>query len=139
MSKKTQRFPTSDETARKESEDLTAETSETLPDDLDRQVSSKTGKRSSAQKLSASRPEFGTSPGAHPVAGAFGSDQESIPSGEHHYRCSACGRWFDTETELSDHAVECRAAKEATEAGRHQMMHEDREVHEPDDRDTDKH
>src|SRR5438477_7192436 len=107
MSKKNTAAPKSDQTARKESEDLYIESAENVEqEDLTgRQISSKTGKRSSAQKLAASRPEFGPSPGAHPVAGAFGKDQEIAGSGEHQFRCASCGGWFETETELVEHAT----------------------------------
>ena len=138
MSEKTEGFPKSDKTARKQSEDLGAEISEPAGNSLDRQISSKTGKRSSAQKLASSRPEFGSSPGANPVAGAFGSGQEEASKGEHQFRCNACGRWFETETEFTEHTPECRLAKEATLSGRDQLSRQDRESHEPGDRDSDK-
>jgi len=35
------------------------------------------------------------------------SDEHSEPA----YRCPACGRHFDTEAALREHAVECTAAK----------------------------
>lgn len=41
-----------------------------------RQISSKSGKHSSAVKLAASRSEFGPSPRANPVDGAFGKPEE---------------------------------------------------------------
>ena len=55
-------------------------------DHTDRQTSNKSGKHSSVEKLTASRPEFGASPGAKPVPGAGGDTEdgeEHAPSGGH--------------------------------------------------------
>lgn len=74
--KKTIKTPDSDQSARKDSADLTEE----IRDDTDatnRQTSNKSGKHSSVEKLTASRPEFGPSPGTSPVPGAFGNPEES--------------------------------------------------------------
>ena len=108
MSNRNKPVPASDETARKQTEVLADELAQVNEEEdiAGRQISSKTGKRSSAQKLAASRPEFGASPGAHPVAGAFGKDQQIGGSGEHQFLCHACGEAFDTETELIDHAAQ---------------------------------
>lgn len=71
--------PDSDETAR---EPLDTEESGVVDqDDLNthtegRQISSKSGKHSSAVKLAASRSDFGASPRANPVDGAFGKPEE---------------------------------------------------------------
>lgn len=83
--KKTIKTPDSDETARHDD----AELRDTTVDDAvrtDTQTSNKSGKHSSVEKLTASRPEFGASPGANPVPGAFGNpqeDEEHAPSKAH--------------------------------------------------------
>jgi len=69
-------FPDSDESARKPIENLQSEEEDTETDIEGRQISNKTGKKSSAEKLASSRPEFGASPGANPVPGASGKDDE---------------------------------------------------------------
>lgn len=71
-------YPDSDQSARKShpakgDEDVAESTDETV----NVQTSHKSGKHSSIEKLSASRPEFGEGRGAQPVEGAFGSDEES--------------------------------------------------------------
>ena len=85
------------------------------------QTSNKSGKRSSAEKLAASRPEFGTGRGAVPVDGAFGSADQPheirgrlAGSDTNQFRCETCGRYFNTREELSQHDTECRLAKAAT-------------------------
>jgi hypothetical protein len=128
MDRKTN-YPDSDQSARKkhpDSGDENVSDADTSVSDL--QTSNKSGKHSSAEKLAASRPEFGAGRGAQPVSGAFGSDEE----GEHQitgrnagpntnqFRCETCGRYFNTREELSEHETECRAAKAATAAGRNQ-------------------
>jgi hypothetical protein len=77
MSDRRNNRPDSDETVRKQ---MDREEAGIQPDDLDtnlegRQISNKSGKHSSAQKLAASRPEFGPSPGANPVDGASGKEE----------------------------------------------------------------
>jgi hypothetical protein len=52
------------------------------------------------------------------------------------FRCSACGRYFDTQSDLTAHEVECRAAKQSTEQGRAEMEAEDRAERLPDDQHT---
>ncbi|MGI8961093.1 MAG: hypothetical protein ACR2IV_15270 [Bryobacteraceae bacterium] len=120
-------YPDSDESARKSHPAKGDEdTAESTAEILNAQTSNKSGKHSTAEKLSASRPEFGEGRGAQPVDGAFGRDEE----GEHivtgrlagpdanQFRCESCGRYFKTSGELSEHEVECRTAKAATSAGR---------------------
>lgn len=126
MDRKTN-YPDSDESARKKHPDSA---DDPMPD-VDAatpgiQTSNKSGKHSSAEKLAASRPEFGAGRGAQPVSGAFGRDEEGHPStgrnaspGTNQFRCETCGRFFNTQTELSEHEVECRAAKSATAGGHH--------------------
>lgn len=83
--KKTIKTPDSDQTARKEDFDATDETTDRTGTN-ERQTSNKSGKHSAAEKLTASRPEFGASPGAKPVPGASGNpeeDEEHAPSGAH--------------------------------------------------------
>ncbi len=45
------------------------------------QTSNKSGKHSTVKKLAASRPELKESPGAHPVAGAFGGGEDKVDHG----------------------------------------------------------
>lgn len=95
---------------------------------INAQTSNKTGKHSSVEKLSASRPEYGEGRGAVPVDGAFGRDEDSAnhpigrnaSPGTNQVKCESCGRYFNTQGELSAHAVECEAAKRATATGRAQ-------------------
>jgi len=120
-------LPDSDESARKKHPDAAGEN---VPDAdtsvAGPQTSNKSGKHSSAEKLAASRPEFGTGRGAEPVDGAFGQDEEgqhpvvgrNASPGTNQFRCATCGRYFNTQSELSDHETECRAAKAATASGR---------------------
>jgi hypothetical protein len=89
---------------------------------LNAQTSTKTGKHSSAEKLSASRPNFGEGRGAQPVDGAFGREENQkthrtgrgASPGTNQYRCETCGRYFNAEAELLAHETECRIAKAAT-------------------------
>ena len=75
MSKKTD-VPDSDETARNKHALDPEEMTDIDLSDVDPQTSNKTEKHSSVEKLAASRPEFGESPGAKPVDGAFGKDDD---------------------------------------------------------------
>ena len=99
------------------------------------QTSNKTGKHSSVEKLAASRPEFGSAAGAKPVDGAFGNNPEHNVSGRlasadtNQFRCSACGRFFNSPSELSAHEGECRLAKAATPSGRQSLQQEDSSPH----------
>lgn len=107
MSQKHQATPDSDQTARHRSEDLTDLSD--FPDNIEGlQTSNKTGKHSSVEKLAASRSDFAPRPSVHPDL-----VDENMPS----VRCPYCGRAFYTESDLSDHEVECRLAKEATHRG----------------------
>jgi hypothetical protein len=105
------------------------------PNIEDLQTSNKMGKHSSVEKLAASRPEFGTSPGARPVDGAFGDDPNHPVTGReaapetNQFRCNACGRYFNTLEELSTHEQECRMAKAATASGSQTLAHEDSAPH----------
>jgi hypothetical protein len=60
-------------------------------------------------------------------------------SGTNQYRCNACGRYFNTQGELSQHELQCRAAKEATKEGREELARQDREPHLPNDQDSKEH
>jgi len=88
------------------------------------QTSNKSGKHSTAEKLAASRPEFGAGRGAQQVSGAFGDDEthqvtgRNAGPGTNQFQCESCGRYFNTQQELSEHAVDCRLAKAATSTGR---------------------
>ena len=69
-------LPDSDETARNKHAMDREETGDVDLTDVDMQTSNKSGKHSSVEKLGAARPEFGSRPGAKPVEGAFGKDDE---------------------------------------------------------------
>lgn len=113
-------FPDSDETARKKHADAA---DDPMPD-VDAaqpglQTSNKSGKHSSVEKLAASRPEFGTGRGAVPVDGAFGREEghpvgRNAGPGTNQFHCESCGRYFNTQEELSAHTIECNLAKAAT-------------------------
>jgi hypothetical protein len=120
MDKKTN-YPNSDESARKKhpfTGDESLSDVDTATPGL--QTSNKSGKHSSAEKLAASRPEFGAGRGAQPVSGAFGDDPNHVVTGReagpntNQFRCETCGRYFNTQEELSAHETECRLAKQAT-------------------------
>jgi hypothetical protein len=133
--------PDSDETARAKHPYSAGD--DLLPDetvnDEGRQTSNKSGKHSSVEKLAASRPEFGNAPGANLVDGAFGDDPSHPVTGRNagpdtnQFRCSGCGRYFNTRAELSSHEPECRLAKAATSSGRDSLRHEDSTPHQPND------
>jgi predicted nucleic acid-binding Zn ribbon protein len=59
--------------------------------------------------------------------------------GTDQYRCNACGRYFNTAQDLSDHAAECRVAKEATGAGAEQLREQDSRPHLPNDQESKEH
>src|SRR5438309_7924896 len=118
-------LPDSDQTAREKHPYAGSEQIEDASTDIEGlQTSNKTGKHSSAEKLAASRPEFGSAAGAKPVDGAFGNDPEHNVTGRlagpdtNEFRCNACGRFFNSRSELSAHEGECRLAKAATASGR---------------------
>lgn len=85
--KKTVKTPDSDETARKDGADVDTADREDLAT-ANGQTSNNSGKHSSVEKLTASRPESGVSRGAKPVPGAFGNpendDQERTGRSEAH-------------------------------------------------------
>lgn len=125
-------LPDSDETARNKHpyNDGEPDLEETVNDE-GLQTSNKSGKHSSVEKLAASRPEFGTSPGAKPVPGAFGEDESHVVTGRNagpntnQFHCTGCGRYFNTRQELSNHEPECRLAKAATAQGRDSLQKQD--------------
>lgn len=124
MSKKAIKIPDSDVSARRRRTDVEEELGEQPLENLDDlQTSNKAGGHSTVEKLAASRPEFGAHPGAVP--------QEVNKKGR--FRCNACGRFFDTETDLGHHEIECRAAKQATHEGAAELAHEDAVPHPPND------
>jgi hypothetical protein len=132
--------PDSDETARNKHQDSGQESVEDASSDIDGlQTSNKSGKHSSAEKLAASRPEFGTGRGALPVPGAFGDDESHPVTGRNaapgtsQFRCSGCGRYFDTGGQLSAHEGECRLAKASTAQGQESLEREDSTPHAPND------
>ena len=52
------------------------------------------------------------------------------------FRCNACGRYFNTQGELSTHEVECRRAKTSTEFGTRDLEQEDAKPHPKNDHDS---
>jgi hypothetical protein len=129
-------FPDSDETARSQHPYTGDEPIEDASTDIEGlQTSNKSGKHSSVEKLAASRPELGSGRGAQPVSGAFGDDESHQVTGRNagpntnQFRCNACGRYFNSEGELSAHEPECRLAKAATSSGRESLQHEDATPH----------
>jgi hypothetical protein len=132
--------PDSDETARRKHGYAGEDEMPDASTDLEGlQTSNKSGKHSSVEKLAASRPEFGAAAGARPVDGAFGDDPDHVVTGReagpgtNQFRCSACGRYFNTQEELSSHEGECRLAKAATASGRDSLQHEDATSRQPND------
>jgi hypothetical protein len=121
MSRKNIAVPDSDETARKpDAASDPDEVSDSAGDYESRQTSNKTGKHSSAEKLAASRPEFGSSPGAKPVDGAFGdaSPEEAglrgprlSLAGTNQFHCESCGRDFNTEAGGRSAEISVKAGK----------------------------
>lgn len=115
-------FPDSDESARPKHSNAAGDNVPDADNPVSGlQTSNKSGKHSTAEKLAASRPEFGTGRGAVPVDGAFGSDDQPheirgrlAGSDTNQFRCETCGRYFNTQEELSQHETECRLAKAAT-------------------------
>ena len=75
--KKGNKVPDSDKSARKPTDDVESEASAMSGGLADRQTSNKSGKHSSAEKLAASRPEFGGK--AKPVPGADGDSGSDKP------------------------------------------------------------
>ena len=59
--------------------------------------------------------------------------------GTNQFRCNACGRYFNTQSELSTHEVECRTAKMTTETGRRELEQEDSRPHQPNDAESKEH
>ena len=55
------------------------------------------------------------------------------------YRCNACGRYFNTQADLSGHEVECRLAKATTEEGRRELDQQDHTPHPKNDHDSTEH
>jgi hypothetical protein len=134
--------PDSDETARGKHPYAGDEQIEDASADIEGlQTSNKTGKHSSVEKLAASRPEFGSSAGAKAVDGAFGNDPTHEVTGRlagpetNNFRCSGCGRFFNSQAELSAHEGECRLAKAATPSGRQSLEREDSTPHARNDAD----
>ena len=120
MDRKTN-YPDSDESARAKHPDAAEDNVEDAEISIPNlQTSNKSGKHSTAEKLAASRPEFGSGRGAQPVDGAFGDDEDHPITGRlagpgtNQFKCETCGRYFNTREELSPHEIECRIAKAAT-------------------------
>jgi len=63
---------------------------------------------------------------------------EAAP-GTNQFRCNACGRYFNTQQELSSHEPECRAAKVSTSSGRHSLEEQDAQPHQPNDAESKEH
>ena len=137
-------LPDSDESARSKHPDGGDE-SDFDPSQPNVQTSNKSGKHSTAEKLAASRPEFGAGRGAQPVSGAFGADENHQTTGRlagpntNQFRCSGCGRYFNTAAELGQHEPECRMAKAATPSGRASLAENDSTPHQPNDAESKEH
>lgn len=139
--------PDSDQSARKShhpEEDL--DTAETTDANVNVETSRKTGKHSTAEKLAASRSEFAEGRRAQPVPGAFGRDAEeqhatgrNASPGTDQFRCSGCGRYFNTQQDLRAHEPECRLAKAATAGGRDSLRQQDATSHAPNDAESKEH
>jgi hypothetical protein len=139
-------YPDSDESARRKHPDAADENVPDADTNIpDLQTSNKSGKHSTAEKLAASRPEFGSGRGAQPVSGAFGDDPNhevtgrNAGPGTNQFRCRGCGRYFNTQQELSAHEPECRLAKAATVGGRHDLEEQDSRPHQPNDAESKEH
>jgi hypothetical protein len=52
------------------------------------------------------------------------------------FRCNACGRYFNTQDELSEHETECRRAKMSTTSGASELSREGDEAHEKNDHES---
>jgi hypothetical protein len=59
--------------------------------------------------------------------------------GTNEFRCDACGRWFNTESELASHQFECVMAKQTTEAGRRDLETQQHQDHQKNDHDSTEH
>jgi hypothetical protein len=59
--------------------------------------------------------------------------------GMNQFRCNACGRYFNTQAQLSQHEPECRIAKMATAEGRRELEKQDSEPHMPNDAESKEH
>lgn len=52
------------------------------------------------------------------------------------FRCDACGRWFNTGEQLSNHQAECVVARQTTDAGRRNLESQREETHSKNDHDS---
>lgn len=59
--------------------------------------------------------------------------------GTNQFRCSGCGRYFNTAEELRAHEFECTAAKEATPHGHAELEEQRSTSHAPNDQDSKQH
>lgn len=59
--------------------------------------------------------------------------------GMNQYRCNSCGRYFNTQEQLSQQEPECRTAKMATAEGKRELEAQDREPHKPNDAESKEH
>jgi hypothetical protein len=59
--------------------------------------------------------------------------------GTNRFRCNACGRYFNTRGELSQHETECRSAKQATAEGQLELAEQDSQDHQPNDQESKAH
>jgi hypothetical protein len=102
-------LPDSDETSRRRPPDDGQDPADATDLEIEGlQTSQKSGKHSSVEKLAASRPEFEAGRDARAIPGAFGDDDShpvtgrNAAPGTNQFRCSACGRYFNTGGELAD-------------------------------------
>lgn len=63
----------------------------------------------------------------------------SASPGTNQFRCNACGRYFNTQAELGQHEVECRAAKASTQEGSRELREQDKQPHLPNDAESKDH
>jgi hypothetical protein len=55
------------------------------------------------------------------------------------FRCNACGRYFNTQGELSSHELECRNTKMSTAEGARELREQDAQSHLPNDAESKEH
>lgn len=59
--------------------------------------------------------------------------------GTNQFRCNACGRYFNSESELRDHEFDCRATKISTSEGARELNEQDKQPHQPNDAESKEH
>jgi tRNA(Ile2) C34 agmatinyltransferase TiaS len=59
--------------------------------------------------------------------------------GTNQFRCNACGRYFNTQAELTQHEFDCRAAKSSTHESARELREHDQQPHLPNDAESKEH